>query len=277
MECLRSRNPQSALPALLNMLYANGVSKDGKLSLPDPATFVYEKPRERLIFWPGFHRNPAKELVAALGALRQIEDVIPKAAADVVAGREHFIFFTPQMTVQANIDSNNKFNMRTVVAESNPFHGAFGYLALQLTLLHELMANSVKIDMGTFSIQHMSISADKEVIEMLLKESLNNIPKDPYQNGVKIRKIDGNINMAMLLDEGVAAQGYRSKWVRSVALMLFHSAQCESFDAAISWAKKIKADDWKLAQITYLEALKVASANQAAAELAKRETADGDR
>lgn len=219
---------------------------------------VYEKPRERLIFWPGFVRNPARELVIALSGLKQIEDVITESAEKVVSGREHFIFSTPQLVVQANVDDYNKFNMRTVIAEPNPFSGALGHLALQLTILQELMANAVNRNMGAFSIQHMSMAVKADVVETLLKESLNGLPEDPYQNGLKYRKIDGKLNMAMLLDEGAAAQGYRSKWVRTVALPLFQSAQGDDYDASASWAKKIKSNDWKRAQVEYLDALKKA-------------------
>lgn len=257
MELVRSRNPQSAMPELLHMLYSNGIKEDEMLIIPDPIMFTFEKPRERLIFWPEFQRNPAKELVVALTGLKDVESVITKAAQDVVDGKEHFIFVTPQLMVQASIDRADKFNMRTVVAEQNPFLGAFGHLMLQLTVLQELMANAVNKNMGTFSVMHMSLRTRADVIEKLLKSSIDSIPGDPYQNGLKIRKIDGTINMTMLLEEGARATGYRSKWVRQVALPLFMSAQGENHEDGVKLAKSIKADDWKRAQIEYLHALKL--------------------
>lgn len=265
MNHIGSRNPQSAMPRLLQLMYRRG-DKDGEmLIMPEPVMFTFQKPRERLIFWPGFQRNPVKELVIALTGLRQVENVISKAAQDVVDGKEHFVFVTPQLMVQANIDRAGKFNMRAVVAEQNPFLGAFGHLMLQLTILQELMANAVDKDMGAFSIMHMSLKIRADLIEKFLKESLDDIPGDPYSDGLKTRRIDGTINMSMLLDEGAKATGYRSKWVRAVALPMFLAASGEDFDESMKRAKSIKADDWKRSYIEYLYALKVA-----------KEATDGD-
>lgn len=255
MELVRSRNPQSAMSETLNLLYRKGEKVGENLVMPEPVSFIYEKPRERLIFWPSFQRNPSRELHAALSGIRQIEKVIGDAAKEVMAGKTHFIFSNPQIVVQAHIDRSNRFHMRTVAAETNPFLGALGNAMLQLSILQELMANSIDHEMGTFTMLHMTISVKADFVEKLLKESLDGIPDDPYQHGLKTRKIDGNINIAMLLDEGARAAGYRSKWTRCVALPVFLSSQGRDFDESMKRTKDIKADDWRRLQIEYLRAL----------------------
>jgi len=151
-----SRNAHSAMTPFLQMMQISGEQDGESLAINEPVIFRFERPRERLIFYPAFRRNVAQELGQALASLSQAEETLPQAAAAVLGGARHFMFSTPHMVVRGDIGFDGRFNLYAVVTEDNPFRGALGQLGLQMSLLQELMAGAVKKQVGTLTIQHMS-------------------------------------------------------------------------------------------------------------------------
>ena len=62
MKVIRARNVHEALPEAVRYLALYGVeaeSRNGKVLLaPEPVTTVYERPKERVLFWPQRDANP---------------------------------------------------------------------------------------------------------------------------------------------------------------------------------------------------------------------------
>ena len=254
MQLINSRNPHSAMASFLQMMHIAAEQEGKMLHLRQPCIFTWDHPCERLIFYPGFARNPAKELRQALQSIAQTESVILPAAESVLQGARHFLFSTPQLVLQANIDGSGCFNMAAVISETNPFLGAFGQLALQMSILHELLARSIKRRIGTLSIQHMNISVPEEVIRNFLRSAYDNEIVDPYEAGtMKARKLDAPLDLQMLTSEDAQALGYKSKWVRQVALPLFSADAEETPEECLEECQRIKADDWRQAMIEWTE------------------------
>ena len=73
------RNPHEALPIILDAMFKSGVSRDtrnGKvLQLRGPTTICYERPLERVIFWPERDANPFFHLMEAMWMLAGRDDV----------------------------------------------------------------------------------------------------------------------------------------------------------------------------------------------------------
>jgi thymidylate synthase len=73
------RNPHEALPIILDAMFKSGVSRDtrnGKvLQLRGPTTICYERPLERVIFWPERDANPYFHLLEAMWLLAGRNDV----------------------------------------------------------------------------------------------------------------------------------------------------------------------------------------------------------
>jgi hypothetical protein len=276
MELIRSRNQQTAMPALLNTLF-EGELREDMLVVDHPVVFTFERPRERLVFWPGIRRNPAHELHQALQSISTAEASLEKAAAAIVGGADNFLFTTPQMVVQGKMASDGRMNLTAILADTNPFTGAFGQAGLQLSILHELLANIAKKSVGELSIQQMGLVLQKQVVEQLLKGSFDNMPEDPYSKGMKPRKVDPPLDIATLIDPQIEAIGGKSKWARLVAAPLLRVAQAETAEDALELCKKIKADDWRRAMTEWCEAVMVAEKFRAAQEQAAQEKAgDGE-
>ena len=73
MHIIRVRNVNAALPAGLKLLAERGREQDSRVgrvrSLPEPCTTVYERPEERVLFWPARDANPFFHLFEALWML----------------------------------------------------------------------------------------------------------------------------------------------------------------------------------------------------------------
>jgi len=267
---ITARNSQQALASFLQLMHSEAdLDQKGVLRLTEPITFVFEEPRERFIFWPGFRRNPAQEFHTALQSIAQTESSLPQAAEAILADDSHFLFSTPQLVVQAKLTKAGKVDMYAIVSERNPFTGAFGQLAMQLTVLQELLCNEVKKNMGSFTIQHMGVEMHSAVVGQLLKASFDSPVADPYENGdVKARKIDSPVEIKMILEEGDKAMGYKSKWVRGVLLPLLKTGTFEDLDDIAKQIKKVKASDVRRSMEEWLLAVRESMAMQEAAKAA---------
>ena len=112
MQVIHSRNPQGSMTPFLQLMHTSAEQEPGgMLALNEPVVFSWERPRERLIFYPGFRRNPAQELGQAFNALSQAEASLADAAEAVVGGARHFLFSTPHLVVRGDIGNDNRFNM----------------------------------------------------------------------------------------------------------------------------------------------------------------------
>lgn len=255
MEMIFSRNPQGAMAPLLSFMHTAGELEGDNLVIDSPVTFVYNNPRERLIFWPQFRRNPAQELYQALGSLAEAEKAIPEAAQAILTGATHFIFSTPQLVVQAKISSSGRLDMYVIVSEENPFVGALGQLGMQLTVLQELIAGAAKKPVGYFTIQHMQLRAPAMAVGQLLKAAFDEPVLDLYETGdIKTRRIDGPLDIKVMIAEETPT-GLRSKWARKVMLPLIACGKCEDVEEARKMAENIKAADIRRAMVEWTEAV----------------------
>jgi hypothetical protein len=79
MRVIRVRNVHEALPKALAVLYAEGVERPsrngGVRKLTEPVTTVYERPWERVLFWPQRDANPFFHLYESLWMLAGRNDV----------------------------------------------------------------------------------------------------------------------------------------------------------------------------------------------------------
>jgi hypothetical protein len=91
MKVLHVRNVHDALPKALRLLQQEGVERESRNGpvkmLSCPVTTVYERPMERVLFWPERDANPFYHLYEALWMLAGRNDVMPltryaKHAAD---------------------------------------------------------------------------------------------------------------------------------------------------------------------------------------------------
>lgn len=266
MELIRTRNAQQSLSAIIPLLYSSGEESGSDLLLDAPVMFEWERPRERMTFWPSFRRNPAHELAQSLQALRTAEAAIPDAARAVLAGKHHFLFSTPAVAIQGSIGTDGRLHLRCVTTERNPMAGALGQLGFQLTMLHELIANEAKRNLGTFSILQLGIQLPVDAVRTMFLAGADVLGYDPYTSGeTKARSIDSPLDMGVLLDQGEKAIGYRSKWGRHVALPLFATQKLamggDWYGARIA-AKLIKADDYRTSMLDWLEAAQAAQEAQ---------------
>lgn len=256
MEMIRTRNQQQAMPALLNTLF-EGERRDENAVVDHPVVFTFEQPRERLIFWPGIRRNPAAEMAQALQSLNQTEPHLGDAAKAVLDGSENFLFHHPRLVVQVSENHAGRLNLYAVLADSNPFTGAFGQQGLQLSMLLELLANEARRQVGEMTIQHQRLTVPASVVSQLLKSTLDDPPVNPYDR-IKPRKIDGPLAIADVLGDPAATMGIKSKFVRHVIGPLLLAGRAESAAEAAELAKKIKADDWRRAMVEWCEAVTLA-------------------
>jgi hypothetical protein len=263
MQLITSRNIHGALAPLLQLMHVSAEQENDRFILREPVIFTFDRPRERLIFYPDFRRNPAHELGQALLSLSQAEASIEEAATAVISGASHFLFSTPHLVVRGDIDHGGRFNLSAVIAEKNPFAGAIGQLGLQMSILQELLANSAKKPVGILSVQHMGLEVNAEIIKGLLRGAYDGMTSDPYDGELKPRKIDSPVELKMLGEEGAKAIGYKSKWVRQVALPLLIAGKAETPEEALELTKNIKANDWRRAMIEWTETVIKARAAQA--------------
>lgn len=264
MEMIRARNQQAALPALLQSLYTDGEQHADQLLLDHPVVFTFERPRERLIFWPGIRRNPAGELAQALTSLQAAEPHMEQAAQAVVQGNQRFMYHNPQMVVQVRDDGAGRMDLYAILTDPNPFTGAFGGQALQLSVLLELLAQAGKRQVGELTVQHQQLQLPANVVAQLMKGSLEAMPANPYADGLKPRKIDGPLDLGDTLKHPEVTMGHRSKWVRHVAGPLLVAGKADSPQQAAELAKRIKAEDWRRAMIEWCEAAAAAEEFQKA-------------
>lgn len=79
MEILKVRNPHQGLPELLDRIDHIGVVRDSRngpvIMFPEPTVIVYEKPRERVLFWPEREANPFFHLMESLWMIASRRDV----------------------------------------------------------------------------------------------------------------------------------------------------------------------------------------------------------
>lgn len=252
---MTARNPHSALCLALMHLSEHGTKVDGNFVLSEPCAFTWEQPKERFVFWEGMSRDPGEELRQVAIGLAAAEAHIGPAGETVLQGSNQFLFSTPLLAVQGRI-VDNKLNMMAITTQTNPFIGAFGQINMQLTMLHELMAKSIRKSVGQFTIQHMGLSAPMEAVGALLEASRKQHGEDPYtEKLVKPRDLDANIELQMLATEGAGAIGYKSKWVRHVALPLLEISEMakERPLAALQQVNRIKASDWRASMEEWLE------------------------
>lgn len=73
MKVIEARNAHQALAIGLNELFASGVPRDSRngpvLQMPTPVTTVYQRPMERVVFWPQRDANPFFHLYEAMWML----------------------------------------------------------------------------------------------------------------------------------------------------------------------------------------------------------------
>ncbi len=109
MKVIKVRNVQEALPAGLEYLDKNGVRRDSRngpvVVAPGPVTTYYQRPMERVIFWPERDANPFFHLFESLWML---------------AGRDDVAFLTQFVK-----------RMSTFSDDGKTLHGAYGYRWLQ--------------------------------------------------------------------------------------------------------------------------------------------------
>jgi len=82
MKVLNVRNPQEGLPRALQLLEQEGIrreSRNGPVLYLGPVTVHYEKPLERVVFWPERDCNPFFHLYESLWLLEGRNDVAPLA------------------------------------------------------------------------------------------------------------------------------------------------------------------------------------------------------
>ena len=105
MKVLRARNVHQALPLALDALRAGGVKRESRngpvIMFAEPVTTVYERPTERVLFWPERDANPFFHLLESLWMLAGRNDVETVAA---YVGR-----------------------MRSFSDDGVTFHGAYGH------------------------------------------------------------------------------------------------------------------------------------------------------
>ncbi|KPJ91082.1 MAG: hypothetical protein AMS18_09385 [Gemmatimonas sp. SG8_17] len=79
MQVIKARNVHEALPEALRYLLLYGVEEDSRngkvLRAPQPVTTLYERPRERVIFWPQRDANPFFHFYESLWMLAGRRDV----------------------------------------------------------------------------------------------------------------------------------------------------------------------------------------------------------
>lgn len=105
MKVIRVRNVHQALPEALHQLRACGLKRGSRngpvIVFPEPVTTVYERPEERVLFWPERDANPFFHLYESLWML---------AGRNDVEGVAHYV---------------NR--MRSFSDDGVTFHGAYGY------------------------------------------------------------------------------------------------------------------------------------------------------
>ena len=90
MQVINARNVHDALPRALRLLDQEGIQRDSRngpvIVIPEPVTVVYERPCERVLFWPQRDANPFFHLAEALWMLAGRNDVeVPARYAKHIA------------------------------------------------------------------------------------------------------------------------------------------------------------------------------------------------
>ena len=92
MQVIRARNVHEILPKGVKLMEKIGVRRGsrngGVLQIPEPVTSVYEKPNERVMFWPERDSNPFFHLLESLWMLAGRDDV--EFVAWIVASMANF-------------------------------------------------------------------------------------------------------------------------------------------------------------------------------------------
>ena len=254
---MTARNPHSGLCPLLEYLSREGTKQGEEYVLAEPCVLRWEQPKERLVFWDGLTRNPAEELRQVATGLALAESHAEPAAKTVLEGNGQFLFSTPLLAVQGRFTSEGRFDLTAIMSTENPFVGAFGQIGLQMAMLQEMMAKAVKKPVGCLTMQHMGIRAPMAAVAAILESSRSKVGYDPYaEKDIKPRDFDGPLELKMLSEEGTNAIGYKSKWVRKVALPLLQIEALANENGPLAAMQKvgdIKASDWRAAMEEWLE------------------------
>ncbi len=86
MRTITARNVHQALPEVMHLLRNRGVRNGPALKVPGPVSICYEKPTERVVFWPEVDADPFFHCLEALWMLAGRNDVafvagiVPKMA-----------------------------------------------------------------------------------------------------------------------------------------------------------------------------------------------------
>lgn len=250
MEVIKARNLQQAFPRVLELMYARGQrTKDEQIVYDRPCIVTMERPDERLLFWPGYKLNPAAHLMQAYQSLATAEPGIAQTAQAVLNGSGQFLFSTPVLVVQSRISKEGRFETYAIVTTDDPMVGLAGQLGLQLSILHELLANAAKKKLGSLTIQHMRLVAPEERTSQLMLNSLQEGFDDPYEAGrVKPRSLDDQLEMGEAIKKTL---GLKSKWSKHVFIPLQELAALPQTEAR-GKTGNIKASDWRLAMEQYL-------------------------
>jgi len=105
MHVIRARNAHQMLPEAMYQLKQFGVRRESRngpvLRIPGPCTLVYERPTERVVFWPERDANPFFHLLESMWML---------------AGRNDVAYPASIVSSMAQFSDNGR-----------EFHGAYGY------------------------------------------------------------------------------------------------------------------------------------------------------
>lgn len=79
MKVIHARNVQQAFPEAIYQMKNDGIQRDSRngqvLTIPGPVTTVYEKPTERVLFWPERDANPFFHFFESLWMLAGRQDI----------------------------------------------------------------------------------------------------------------------------------------------------------------------------------------------------------
>jgi hypothetical protein len=105
MHVVRARNAHQALPEVMHLLMTEGIRQESRsgpvLKMDGPTTIMYERPCERVVFWPERDANPFFHVLESLWML---------------AGRRDVEFLVSILPSMADFSDNGKI-----------FHGAYGF------------------------------------------------------------------------------------------------------------------------------------------------------
>lgn len=145
MKVIHTRNVHSAIPEAVFLLESEGIVRDSRygkvIVVPEPVTTVYEKPLERVVFWPQRDANPFLHLYESLWMLAGRNDVVSlsryakkflefsddgKVLHDAYGYRWRRAFGIDQLAIIARILKDNP-NDRRAVLQMWDVHSDLGF------------------------------------------------------------------------------------------------------------------------------------------------------